>query len=206
MHRQKLIVDIVNLEWEMFTNAQNSGGRADCQDDLQTFIIMRSAQASVWENDTLESYHGDLENAAALGINLMMLKYARMMEITFPAEYAQIKDMLPEVSEETTNMVGIIAAINTAWAQEIAERYPKLSSLGRPADYASAIESGVEQWAAQDNYLRSELLTYSEHTLELCMRDTLDAQRQGRNMVTEILEATVERYGYASLDAAEAAM
>ncbi|MDR2530708.1 MAG: DUF4125 family protein [Oscillospiraceae bacterium] len=206
MHRQKLITDVVNLEWEMFTNVQDASGRADCQDDLRTFVVMRSSQFSAWATDTIESYIEDLKGARADGVNLMTLKYARMMEITFPEEYAAIREALPSVEPEVLNMAALIAAVHVLWAQEIAERYPKLSALGRPSDYDAAILAGTERWAAQDNYLRSELLTYSKRTLELCLRDTVEAQAAGRNMGIEILEATVTRYGYDSLDSAESSL
>ena len=41
MTRDELIMQIIKLEWSMFTSAQNNGGRASCQDDWPTFEIMR---------------------------------------------------------------------------------------------------------------------------------------------------------------------
>ena len=203
MHRQQLIVNIVDIEWTMFTSAQSEGGRADCQDDLKTFIIMRSAQFSVWGTETLESYYSDLLNAASDNINLMTIKYARMMEYTHPDEYEQLCDLLPPVDEEAESLVRLIAVAHTKWTHEINETYPVLSKLCRPADYNAALDSGVETWAAQDNYLHSELLTYSVPTLRLCVRDVEAALNDGVNLAFDILRATVSQYGYESLDEAE---
>jgi len=48
MERKELTNCILELEWDMFTNVTNVGGRASCQDDRKTFIIMRKAQAHIW--------------------------------------------------------------------------------------------------------------------------------------------------------------
>ena len=39
--REELTDGIVAAEWFMFDKVNNIGGRADCQDDLETFSIMR---------------------------------------------------------------------------------------------------------------------------------------------------------------------
>jgi len=64
MERKELTNCILELEWDMFTNVTNVGGRASCQDDRKTFIIMRKAQAHIWSMNTLISYLYDLEDAA----------------------------------------------------------------------------------------------------------------------------------------------
>ena len=33
------IEEIIKIEWQMFQNVDNLGGRADCQDDFETFLI-----------------------------------------------------------------------------------------------------------------------------------------------------------------------
>ena len=54
-----LIEAIVQLEWKQFDKVQNEGGRADCQDDYQTFSIMRKSQYMTWPEELLSSFYGD---------------------------------------------------------------------------------------------------------------------------------------------------
>ena len=37
---EKIVLDIVELEWEMFSDVNNMGGKASCQEDFMTFKIM----------------------------------------------------------------------------------------------------------------------------------------------------------------------
>jgi hypothetical protein len=202
MERKELADKIIELEWEMFTNTNNAGGRASCQDDKQTFMVMRKAQANIWSKETLSGYLQDLEDASRKQMNLMTIKYARMMKLTFPDEYNAIKEKLPQVSAHSLELADEIMKYHSKWSKEAADKYPKLCSLGRPVT-----SSGKNsQYAAIDNYLHSELLTYSEATLELCLKDTLKAASAGVNLSLEILKNTAESYGFNSLDAIESAL
>ena len=82
--KKKLIDEIVRREWEMFQNVNNEGGRASCQDDWPTFHVMREAQYAPWPQDLLSRFLLDLVNAKLEGRNLVMEKYAYMMEFTEP--------------------------------------------------------------------------------------------------------------------------
>lgn len=201
MTRDELIMQIIKLEWSMFTSAQNNGGRASCQDDWPTFEIMRRSQHMVWAMDTLESYRDDLVAAVERGENIVAYKYAYMMRVTFPDEFENIKELLPPITETKTELVEAIAAYHAVWAREKAEKYPLVSGVGRPL---TAQEGG--RWAAIDNYLYSELLTYSEPTLVFCLRDTKAAADRGENLSVKIVENTARMYGYPSLDALEKSM
>ena len=44
---------IVDIEWTMFDQVHNIGGRASCQEDPRTFFIMRSSQLRAWSPDML---------------------------------------------------------------------------------------------------------------------------------------------------------
>jgi molybdopterin-guanine dinucleotide biosynthesis protein len=46
--KKELINKIVAKEWEMFQNVTNQGGRASCQENPDTFEIMRSSQWETW--------------------------------------------------------------------------------------------------------------------------------------------------------------
>lgn len=80
MERRELERQIVEKEWLMFQQVQGVNGRAACQDDWTTFLIMRLSQFEGWDTDVLESYFEDIVQAEAQERNLIMEKYAYMME------------------------------------------------------------------------------------------------------------------------------
>ena len=84
MERRELERQIVEKEWLMFQQVQGVNGRAACQDDWTTFLIMRLSQFEGWDTDVLESYFEDIVQAEAQERNLIMEKYAYMMEETDP--------------------------------------------------------------------------------------------------------------------------
>ena len=110
MEHKTLVDAVVTAEWEMFSNVQNVGGKASCQMDPKTFRIMRSSQMDNWDDELLGSYLEDLLNARLEGRNLVTEKYARMMESTFPEEYAQLADSLPPLDPEAMAQVDDIGA------------------------------------------------------------------------------------------------
>ena len=90
--RTQLVQDIIGIEWDMFSNVHNTGGKASCQNDREDFVIMRKSQFSTWSDETLASYLADLVKAQQDRRNLMSEKYGFMMESTFPDEFAGIAD------------------------------------------------------------------------------------------------------------------
>ncbi|MGA1870912.1 MAG: DUF4125 family protein [bacterium] len=136
-------------------------------------------------------------------INLMAVKYAHMMKITFPEEYEEIKNEFPPVSPRVHELADEIMKYHSKWALEASVKYPKLFSLVRPITIA---DSGEGHHVSIDNYLHSELLTYSEVTLELCLKDTQKAEAGGKNLSLQLLKNTAESYGFESLDAIEKAL
>ena len=102
---QELVRKIAEAEWRMFDAVNRGTGlRASCQEDPETFFIMRTSQAEAWTEALRESYYADLLAAEAEGRNLLTEKYARMMESTDPAAFAQIRELLPPVDEETLRL------------------------------------------------------------------------------------------------------
>ena len=79
LKKDDLVSKIIEREWDMFQNVSNIGGKASCQQDYQTFEIMRYSQAMSWSEATLKSYLTDLQNARKNKRNLLTEKYARMM-------------------------------------------------------------------------------------------------------------------------------
>ena len=195
MTKEQLLESILQKEWNMFQKVNNAGGRASCQDDMASFIIMRTAQLLVWGDSVLASYHQDLEQARMDGRNLMTEKYARMMEFTHPEEYRKIRTSLPELDDFVKDLARVIVDVYTNWEEEVKRRYPNVRSRGRR-------ESAQTQgYISAAGYLYCELLTYSERTLTymICYM----GEKQGKNLYIEELENIAKAYGYQSLDEAE---
>lgn len=64
------VEEIVAAKWGLFDQVHNLGGRAACQDDKVTFVIMRSSQLTAWSADLQESYLQNIKAAMADGRNL----------------------------------------------------------------------------------------------------------------------------------------
>lgn len=193
---KELIEQIVKAEWEMFQKVQNQGGRASCQDDWPTFEIMRTSQFKAWDASSCISYMSDLINAEGNGRNLLMEKYARMMQYTAPKEYAKIVDALPAISEEQAMAIEIIAQIHVQWEREFAAKCPKLVQAGRPI----AMSEERPGQTSAETYLRGELATYSEETVACYMQHVMKLKEQGKNICEMIMENTVKMYGYDSVE------
>ncbi len=195
-----LITRILEIEWDMFTNVNNEGGRADCQDDRVTFEIMRRSQFEAWNRAALESYLKDLTDAREQGRSLVTEKYAHMMKSTAPLEYAAIRDRIPLPGPEAGALAEEICSILLRQTGDYAKQYPLMALQGRPL-YASGDGNGV---TSVETYQKGELFTYSEQTLRALLACIREKEQAGLNFAREILERTVERYGFASLDEAEA--
>ena len=190
---------IVEMEWEMFQNVRNTGGRAACQDDFETFDVMRKSQFLTWDLPLLESYWQDLQEGKAQGRNLVMEKYAYMMESTAPKEYEAIATGLPKISEEKQAMVEQIVAIQVGWREEFAEKYPHLSGQARIIHTSEDTLYDI----SFETYLRGELKTYSMQTLVLYGRRIVAFVQEQKNMTEEIMRYTTAFYGYKTLEDAE---
>ena len=191
-----LIREIVTLEWQMFDRVQNQGGRASCQDDWETFSIMRASQLSAWSEDTLEAYQVDLLTAKAAGRNLLQEKYAYMMESTAPEEFARIRHLLPVVEPERCKLIDTVAAMQIGEMEILAAQYPHVAATMRPL--RSRFDSPF--CTSFETYLKGELCTYSLQTL-MCYHAQL--QRLDANYSYAVLNQTALQYGCSSLEELE---
>lgn len=195
-YKNALVQELVALEWEAFDQVDNEGGRADCQDDWNTFSIMRSSQYATWTEEMLKSYIHDFHVANDNGWNLIAEKYARMMESTTPTRYEQIKDSIPPLPEAKKEIIEAIVQIQVGWMENFAEKYPKAASNAR------SIHSEEDHPfnTSYETYLRGELGTYSDETLDLYGRFIAGLCREGKNLAEMIMRNTAVLYGYDSLD------
>lgn len=201
--KSQLVFTIAQMEWDMFQHVYNTGGRASCQDDPDTFFKMRMSQWLVYSEQLLESYTADIKAAYADGRNLYFEKYAAMMETTYPEEYDNIKQYLPEVSEQKQQIVEKIVKIHMEWDREVAAQYPNIRGRGRSMTTA---EDSALAGSSMESYLRSELFTLSETTLGLMLAETEAAYAAKENLVKEIIENETRFYGYATIEDAEKKM
>ena len=190
---------IVEEEWRQFQQVQNEGGRASCQDDRSTFVLMRTSQFTPWNEEVLASYQQDLNRAGEEGWNLLTEKYARMMEHTAPQQYARLADRLPKRGTERQQLQELLVSIMMRWTREVEQRCPHLMGRGRNL---SSVQDGP--WnVSSETYLRGELGTYSDETLGLYAQMVLDLLAQGENLVEQNMTCMARGYGYRSLKDAE---
>ena len=55
---QNLVDEIVQLEWEMFSNVQSMDGPVSCQQNPKTFEVMRSSQVKSWNDEVAAELPG----------------------------------------------------------------------------------------------------------------------------------------------------
>ncbi len=197
---EQLIFDIAQFEWKLFQRVNNTGGRASCQDNPNTFFKMRMSQWMIYPREILESYWKDLNDAWNEGRNLIFEKYGFMMETTYPDEYEKILPHLPKVSEEAAAIIDELAALHIKWDREVMEQYPHIRSNGR---VLRSSEDGVLTGSSSESYLKGEYRTYSQKTLKLIWKFAKEADEKGENLLKNIVENETRFYGYASLEEAE---
>ena len=194
-----IIEQVVNLEWKQFDKVKNEGGRADCQDNYQTFSIMRKSQYMAWNEEMLRSFYADLKAAEQKGWNLIMEKYARMMKSTNPEKFAALEKDLPVISAERNTIQEEIIKIQVDWMEAFAKEYPKMAGNAR----SIRTKEDSEFNTSYETYLRGEMSTYSEKTFVLYSRFIVSLLQNGKNLAKMIMENTAKLYGYESLEKAE---
>ena len=199
---QNLAEEITKLEWQQFQLTQNEGGRANCQEDWQTFRIMRMSQFLTWSLDLQESYKKDLERANSDGSNLITEKYARMMESTAPEIFERtIKPYLKPILEPRKSEQEQIILTQVKWADDFRNRYTHLGLAMR----VLKTSEDTEENTSFETYLRGELSTYSAETFAKYKAFIEDLTAKNLNLTQMIITNTVRMYGYDSLEAAERA-
>ncbi len=199
MSKEQKVNLIVELEWKEFDKVQNEGGRADCQDDWETFSIMRKSQYLTWTEDMLDEYLWYFNECMKCGRNLITEKYGRMMESTVPWEYEKIKDNFPKLSEERRQIMEAVIGIQVNWMEEFAREFPCMAGNARSIHSS---EDRVFQ-TSYETYLRGELGTYSDELMGMYGRFVADLAREGKNLARMTMENTAKLYGYDSLESAE---
>lgn len=197
-----IIGRILDLEWEMFQKTRNIGGRASCQDDRETFYRMRKSQWKVMSEAVLERYYADLCKARDQGRNMVAEKYGYMMENYDPQGFLEIQSLLPAKSEKEMRLVEKIIGIYMGWYEEVQKQIPNIMAGGRSLRSSEDKIGDV----SIETYLRGELKTYSEGSLEACLHFLGECEKQGRNLVRENYQEMARAYGYESLERAEKSM
>ena len=190
---------LIKEEWLNFTAVHNEGGRADCQDDPETFFIMRRSQFVCWNEELVDSWYNDLVSAKAQGRNLLSEKYAWMMKQTAPEEFAKISRFLKSPTEQAEALIEDVVKTEIKWMEEYKTNYPFMAGGNR------AIHSSKDSTYSTsfETYLRGELHTYSEKTLLLYANMVKQLEADGKSLSVIIMDAMVKSYGYKDIDDAE---
>lgn len=112
------IEEIIKIEWQMFQNVDNLGGRADCQDDFETFYIMRRSQYDNWTAEMVDAYSDFAARSQEEGRNLVSEKYARMMAYTDLHYFNKhLRDKLPAVPAKNFRLINKIVERLICWVK-----------------------------------------------------------------------------------------
>ena len=195
-----ILREIVYLEWEMFQHV-NGDTHVSCQENPEVFVGMRMAQLSAWYHEVTDSYLKDLMDAEKSGRNLLREKYINMMATTSPEQFAVLaKDML-KPSPLKLELVDRLTGILMEQTRVLHAEYPYIARSGRPLSTADDSENRT----SVETYQRGELLTYSESTVGLLLKQVQSMALKGESLPKKILENIVRFYGYSDLNAAEEA-
>jgi len=197
----ELIKELIEKEWNLFQSV-NGDDRVSCQNDWDTFVIMRGAQYRAWSTEALKSYSEDLDRAIAEGRSIVREKYIRMMRSTDAEGYENFKGELPAVSDEKAKLVEEIWAHFAAQTEKMREDYPFIALGGRQL-YTRDETYG---WASVETYQTSELLTYSEKTLRALLDHIVALEKEGKDFAWMVQENTIFGLGFSDMRSAEKAM
>jgi len=185
MERKREITEqILEVELAMFISVPTAH-RYSCQEDPESFKLHRRAQFAAWSIPTLESYLMDLLRARDTDCNLVALKYALM------------DDLVPR--ENFSPCINLIVDLALEGQRRFIADFPCLMRGGRPLSK----EEDVPGLTSFETYLRGELETYSERTLELLYGDILALQESGSNLSEATYRNLAGQLGFESLESLE---
>ena len=199
MANQEKIEKLVNIEWGLFQKVNNEGGRASCQDDSETFFIMRKSYFEPLPEIVIDSVLRDFEVAQTQGRNLVSEKYAWMMKSASPDQFSQIESALIEPSVVAKTYLELIVVYQVEWMEELAGKYPTFMSHGRPIHTSE----DTPYQTSFETYLRGELYTYSEETVRAYYKFVNEQKCKNINLIAITMENEGKAYGYANLQDAE---
>ena len=117
MTKQEKIEKLIQMEWEDFQKVNNEGGRASCQDDPETFFIMRRSHFAPWTEELIDCVLADMNRAHEQGRNLVMEKYAWMMASTAPEQFKKLHHFLIDPTLAGEQWSDAIVKQQLAWKE-----------------------------------------------------------------------------------------
>lgn len=196
------IEEIVALEWDMFQLVNEGGERADCQEEYETFQGMRFGQFATWSESAQESYLEDLRAAKESERNLVEEKYIWMMIEGSPEMFLEMSPRVKLPTERATELADAVCEMMINQTAQLHEIYPTVAGSGRPL-YATDENTGT---VSVETYQYSELITYSEKTLEALYQHISELESRNIMLAELILTNSVRHYGYNSLSEAESVL
>lgn len=194
-----MVDEILNKEWDMFISTNNVGGPADCQQNKDDFIIMRSAQWKNYPQKVLESYINDLREDIYDNVNTVQQKYLYMMEFSEPDAYEKIKYILRPISNGQKVLIRQIEQIYMKMGKEFFEKFTNVAKYSRPLTK----EYDIPERASFETYLHGELQTYSSKTLIYLLDYLKELDGKNENIVYRINNEIAIQKGYENVEELE---
>lgn len=179
---ESLVAYVLDCEWALFTQVRGAGPAA-CQRAPDSFRTIRGTLFALWTAEMLAAYLETLERAIAQGRNPLAEKYARM------------DGLIPPLSDDP--LISAIVAVEERWQAELQVSFP---ALYRRCCRSRAPTGDGREFSV---YLRCELETYGERTVQLYYDNVARADAAGLNLAIEALDRLVVQSGYADLEQAE---
>jgi hypothetical protein len=185
METRNLVTEqILELELPMFLSVPTTH-RYSCQEDPDSFKLHRRAQFAAWSAPALESYLIDLQRAKAANRNLLAIKYARM------------DNLLP--CENVSPLIDAIVDLALAGQKQFIASFPYLMRGGRPLSK----QEDAPGLTSFETYLRGELETYSEKTLQLLHSDMIGLHQSGSSLSEATYRYLAGQWGFDRLETLE---